>query len=143
MQSKEWVPIITPAGHLPQNTHREFDDLIRAQAGKRVRITICQYQKKRSSPQNQYYWGVVIAAITQMFREMGNSVDDEDVHEFLKMRVGKLAQVFVTPDGEVVKGLGSTKRLTTTEMEVYLEKCRAFAAEFGTVIPLPNEIQEE
>ena len=45
----------------------------------------------------------------------------------------------VTPDGEVLKGLGSTAKLSTLEFEIYMEKCRAFAAEHGVAIPLPNE----
>lgn len=139
MEAREWTPQISNAGLLPGNVRRELDDLIRSLAGKRVRIKLSIYQKKRSQNQNAYYWSVVIGAITQLFRENGNYVDAEDVHEFLKLRVGKLAQVIVLPDGEVVKGLGSTAKLSTIEMEVYLEKCRAFAAEYGVVIPLPNE----
>ena len=112
---------------------------MRSLAGKRVTIKLSLYRKRRSNNQNAYYWSVIIPAITAMFREYGNNVDGDDVHEFLKLRVGKLAQVFVTPDGEVMKGLGSTTKLSTMEFEVYLEKCRAFAAEHGVAIGLPNE----
>jgi len=47
--------------------------------------------------------------------------------------------VFVSPDGEVMKSLGSTTKLSTQEFEVYMENVRAWAAEYGCEIPLPNE----
>ncbi len=136
---REWVCQVSNAGHLPGNTRRELDDLIRGLAGKRIRLKLALYQKKRSSNQNAFYWGVVIPAVTRMFREAGNMVDEEDTHNFLKLRVGKLAQIIVTPDGEVVKSLGSTVKLSTMEFEDYLTKIRAWAAEWGCVIPMPNE----
>lgn len=117
----------------------EIIDAVRKMIGKRVTIVLKQYRKIRSNPQNAYYWSVVIPAIVDMFRESGNDADSDDVHEFLKMRVGKLAQAYVLPGDKVLRALGSTTKLTTMEFEIYLEKCRAFAAEYGVVIPLPNE----
>lgn len=117
----------------------EIIDAVRKMIGKRVTIILKQYRKIRSSPQNAYYWCVVIPAILAMFRELGNDADSDDVHEFLKMRVGKLAQAYVLPGDKVLRALGSTTKLTTIEFEDYLTKCRAFAAEYGVIIPLPNE----
>lgn len=137
---KELSFTVTPAGHMPGNEHRQFDDCIRSMAGKRVVVRISQYQKKRSNNQNAYLWGVVYPPIVQAFRDAGNDTDDEDIHNYLKEHVGKLKRVIVTPDGEVLHVAGSTKRLTTSEMEVYLEKVRAWAAEtLGVAISLPNE----
>lgn len=142
MQGKTWDFKVTPAGHLPGQVHRELDDLIRGMAGKRMTLKLAPYKKRRSLNQNAYYFGVVIPAITKMFREHGNNVDNDDCHEFLKLRVGKLAQVFVTPEGEVMKGLGSTAKLSTIEFEAYMTKCRAFAAEYGVIIKEPNEVDQ-
>ena len=119
-----------------------WQDALKAVAeldGKRVSVSIAEVKPKRSRNQNAYYWGVVVEAVTQMFRDAGNYVDADDVHDYLKMRVGKLAQVIVTPDGEVTKSLGSTSKLSKPEFEVYVEKIRAWAAEYGCTIPLPNE----
>lgn len=124
---------------LPKNVWQELYSKISELKGKRVTLSLKQYRKTRSTPQNAYYWGVVIPAILTMFREAGNDADAEDVHEFLKLRVGKLAQAYVLPGDKVQRAVGSTRKLTTTEFEVYLEKCRAFAAEHGVIIPLPNE----
>lgn len=137
---REFTFDITANGHLPDKGRLAVDDLIRSFAGKRVKFSIALATKSRSLNQNAYMWSAVIPPITAAFREAGNSVDDEDVHEYLKTHVGKLRQVVVTPAGEVQKIPGSTKRLTSGEMEIYLEKVRAWAAEnLQIVIPLPNE----
>lgn len=113
-------------------------DAIAAFQGKTLVITVKVYKSKRSLKQNAYYWSVVVPAVTEFFREHGNYVDNNDVHEFLKLRVGKIAQNIVI-DGEVFRSLGSTAKLTTTEFEDYQERIRAWAAGYGVMIPLPNE----
>ena len=56
------------------------------------------------------------------------------------VNVWKVTQVFVTPDGEVLRGPGSSRMWTTQEMELRLEEARAWAAQvLGIGIPLPNE----
>jgi hypothetical protein len=107
--------------------------------GKRIRVTIEEVTKRRSGNQNRYYWGVVIAYVRHMFMDAGNVISTEEVHEFLKQHVGGLERVITQPDGKRRVVVGSTARLSKMEMEDYLEKVRAWAAEFGTVIPLPSE----
>lgn len=140
---REWTTQVSNAGHLPGQVRREFDDLIRSLPGKRVTIKLSLYQKRRSLNQNAYLWSVIYARIVDAFRECGNNVDADDVHSYCKDHVGKLKQVFVTPDGEVLTGPGSTAKLSTQEFEVYAEKVRAWAAEtLGIRIELPNEINQ-
>lgn len=133
------LPFKPENGKPPTAVLHRLLDAIAKMDGKRLILTLKEQKRRRSLNQNSYYWGVVIPPIVRMFREHGNMVDGQDVHEFLKLRVGKLAMNIVTPDGEVVKSLGSTAKLTTMEMEVYLERVRAFAAEYGVAIPLPGE----
>lgn len=136
----ELVTQITNHGHLSGKDRLRFEDTIRSLAGKRVTLIVKLYQKRRSNNQNAYMWGVVIKRITDAFREAGNNVDQDDVFAFLKAEVWKTKQVFVTPDGEVLTGPGSSRNWTTQEMEVRLEQARAWAAEMlGIGIPLPNE----
>lgn len=137
-QSLEFCGLVTD-GKLPAEVSDKIAAVIRRMEGKRVLVTVREQKRRRSLNQNAFYWGVVVEAVTQMFRDAGNYVDPEDVHDFLKLRVGKLAQVFVDPNGEVIKSTGSTTKLSTQEFEVYLDRIRAWAAEFGVVIPLPNE----
>lgn len=138
MQSLEFSGQVTD-GKLPKAVSERIAAVIRQFDGKRVVVTVKEQKRRRSLNQNAFYWGVVVQMVTQMFRDAGNYVDPEDVHDFLKLRVGKLTQVFVSPDGKVIKSIGSTTKLSTQEFEVYLERIRAWAAEFGLVIPLPNE----
>lgn len=133
------IPFKAERGKIPASVLQRLAEAVAALEGKRLILALKEQKRKRSLNQNAYYWSVVVPAVTQMFREHGNYVDDEEVHEFLKMRVGKLAQVYVTPDGEVLKGPGSTAKLSTMEFEVYLEQVRAWAAGLGVAIPLPNE----
>lgn len=128
-----------PDGRIPPVILHRLIEAVGKLPGKRFMLTLKEQKRKRSLNQNNYYWGVVVPAVTGMFREHGNYYDDNDVHEFLKLRVGKLAQNMLMPDGEVVKSLGSTAKLTTQEFEVYMERIRAWAAEYGLAVPLPNE----
>jgi transposase len=108
--------------------------------GKRIRVAVSEVKRRRSVNQNAYMWGVVIQMITDVFRDAGNMVDKDDVFDFLKAEVWKLKQVYVTPDGEVLRGPGSTRHWSTHEMESKLEEARAWAAAvMGLSIPLPNE----
>lgn len=127
-------------GRIPEATAKQIAVAVRALDGKQVVLSLREAKRTRSGNQNRYLWGVVVAAITQAFREAGNNVDAEDVYAFLKDHVWKLKQVIVTPDGEVLRGPGSTRNKTTMEMEDLLEQARAWAAEvLGIEIPLPNE----
>lgn len=133
------IPFKATGGRVPASVWQRLGAAVAGLEDKTLVLSLKEQKRKRSLNQNAYYWGVVVEAVTQMFREHGNYVDAEEVHEFLKLRVGKLSRVIVTPDGEIVKSLGSTAKLSKLEFEAYLERVRAWAAEFGCVIPLPNE----
>jgi len=127
-------------GKLPEGVSWAMEEAIRALDGKKVILTVAEVKKRRSLNQNRYMFGVVVKMITDVFREAGNNVDAEDVFVFLKQNVWKTTQVFVTPDGEVFKGIGSSRNWSTHEMELRLEEARAWAAEtLGISIPLPHE----
>lgn len=107
--------------------------------GRKVSITLKEYKRKRSLNQNNYYWGVVVQRVLVMFRENGNIVDAEQVHDFLRAHVARMVTPVVLPDGEVKNVLRSTASLTTAEFEDYMEQIRAWAAQFNMIIPQPNE----
>jgi hypothetical protein len=130
---------IVSDGRLPLDMAKGIAKVIASSSGKRLEIIVKHKKKARSLNQNSYYWGVVIPMIVGMFRDNGNYVDGDDVHDFLKQHVGKLSRVLVLPDGEILKATGSTSKLTAMEFEAYLERVRAWAAEFDLAIPLPNE----
>lgn len=143
MQQLSWIARVE-GGKLTLKVSEAIAAAIRSLEGKRVELTLREFKKRRSNAQLSYYWAVPVQMITQAFRDAGNMVDADSVHEFLKQEVGCLRQNVVTADGEVLVLPGSTKRLTTVEMEIYLESVRAWAAEVLDIkVPLPNEFIDD
>ncbi|WP_020474203.1 recombination protein NinB [Zavarzinella formosa] len=117
-------------GRLPDHVARKVGAAIRQFTGKRIVISVREAKRGRSLAQNALLWSCVYPPIVAAFREAGNMVDAQDVHEFLKQRVGRLRQVIVCPKtGEVMMGPGSTRRLSKTEMTDYIHNVVAWAAE--------------
>lgn len=102
--------------------------------GKPWKVTIEPYRKKRSLDQNalMHMWETVIA------RETGNSKDA--VHK-------RLMQEFLTPRIETVMGqtaeVYTTTKLNVAEMQEYLTNIHSFAADWGILLPLPEELHLE
>lgn len=126
-------------GHMTIDCRNAIAQALHSLSGKFVKITIEERKKKRSLSQNAYYWAVAIPPIVNLFNQSGNNVDAEQVHEFLKAEVGKLNETIILPNGEMKTISGSSAVLKTTDFEEYLEKVRAWAAEWEVIIPLPNE----
>ena len=95
-------------------------------------LTEIPKKARRSSMQNRYYFGVVVAEIV---RDIDDSYSADQIHEMLKEEYfGK------TPVGKSYVTAGDTKSLDTTEMERYLVACRQWATEnLSLFIPLPRE----
>ncbi len=93
--------------------------------------------KKRSLPQNNWYWGVILPMIAD---EMGEENHDE-VHAILRSKFLSKTKVIKGKNGELeeVKITGRTHKLSTHLFSIYVEKCRKFGAEFyGLNIPDPD-----
>ncbi len=125
---------------------KKFDEFIATKKDDKYKITVARYKKTRSDKQNRYYWGVVIKILNE---ECGNFEPDDDLvmHETLKrMFLDKImsSKLINKATGELLpqeRITGSTKLLTTIDMESYLAKIRAWASmELGVNIPEPNEI---
>ena len=95
-------------------------------------------KKQRSDKQNRYMHGVPYQYLCEYFKEFGYT--KEDVHEICKH---KFLKKFVLIDGEYFEITRSTRSLSTSEMEAFLENIRMWAAELGCNIPEPNERIEE
>lgn len=90
----------------------------------------------RSNNQNRYYWGVMIAILSDH-----TGFTPEEMHYELKKRFLKYFKAL--PTGEQAELVKSTRKLDTKEFEDYMEKIRIFSAlELDVIIPLPNEIIE-
>lgn len=115
-------------------------DVIGSFEGKVIEITIQKKRKKRSNPQNRYYWGLLVPFWRKLLlEEWGEVHTNESTHEFLKMNFGYNEKVDEST-GEIFRTPRSTTENSTVEMEEYHEVLRQKAFEmFGAAIPLPNE----
>ena len=125
-------------GKLMQNLAK-INAEIRKHEGKFIEITIKRKYKRRSIPENRYYFGVVIQIWKDLiYEEWGESWSSEQTHEFLKSHCN-FKEMPNKATGEIIKIPLSTADLKTIEFEEYLEKCRRLAFDFFNVqIPLPN-----
>lgn len=121
-------------------------EMAKAFKGKRIEVTVKQRYKQRSSPQNRYYWGVLVPSILLAFIDLGNDLQQDNpehlemVHGFLKDKFLHNGIEIANAQGELEQLPPSTTRLSTIEQEEYHEDIRRWSAEFlNVVIPLPNE----
>lgn len=105
----------------------------------------CPYCKKeisfkqaqiRSTPENKYYWGIIIDILSNELGYTKNSMHETMKEMFLKEPVHLktkegIKEVWITK---------STANLTVAEFEEYLEKIRQWAIIYLAInIPEPNE----
>ena len=101
--------------------------------GQRIEAVLRKQKSTRSLNQNNYYWGVVL----ELLSDNGNT--PEEWHEMCRQMFLK---AFKAVNGKELEYVRSTTKLSTTEMEVYLENIRRWAAqELNCYIPLPNECE--
>ena len=107
-------------------------------SGKEIEVVVTRKRKHRSDPQNRYYWGVVVEMIRAGLKDMGDIVDQDQTHDFLRHRFLKVTRVDADTGEVLYEYAQSTTKLSTVEFSEYIEKCCQFAAEFlGVSIPLP------
>jgi hypothetical protein len=117
-----------------------ISEVIQSLEGKDITITIEKKKKKRSNPQNSYYFGLVIPMMKQGFyNSLGEHVGTDEIHTFLKNRF-LFKEIVNEQNAEIIKMPQSTTELSTIQFEEYLDKIREFGLEFlGINIPLPND----
>lgn len=129
-------------GRIPRSVSEAIGALFKNQPdGKRVEITLREYFPKRSLQQNRYYWGVVVEKIRAFLNSFGNTLTDDETHEFIKQNIA--GSMFVKrvamSDGSFETIVRSSKTFNTKEWEELMTLCRAWGAENGVDIPEPNE----
>ena len=105
---------------------------------KPLAVTVKPYCRKRTTPQNSTYWWRWNAVAGEIANISGHTVDE--VHEIAKALFCPVKpKRFTLPSGEeIVVAVRSTTLLDTLEMNVYMERCCAWAAEtFGVELPEP------
>ena len=94
----------------------------------------------RSTPENNFYWGVVIEILSD---ELGYAKNE--MHDILKSMFLHSIKYIHTKNGvKEVNVTGSTATLRVAEFEQYLEEIRMWAImDLGIVIPTPEPNEEE
>ena len=99
---------------------------------------IIKKKNKRSTKQNSYYHGVVVAEVRHGLLEIGYQMTSDETHEFLKQKFNNTQ--IVNKDGIVIDVPRSTTELNKSEFSEYVERIARFAAEYlSVVIPMPNQ----
>ena len=103
-----------------------------------VELTI-KRKNTRSSPQNRYYWGIVVKEIEIRLKQLGNDFDPDTVHEYLKDKFNQVE--IIGEGGEVIDYIGeSTTKMNKEQFSIYVDKIIEWANDFLNInIPLPNE----
>ena len=130
--------------HLPDARYR-WREAMQTLSGKRVTVTVERYARTRTSPQNRYYWGVIVPHALMAMKDAGNgwlSEKSEEhliiVHDMLTERFLNNAVDIVLPDGNS-KSKNSTKRLNTLQMMDYCDQVRQWLLDvFGYYCPPPE-----
>lgn len=137
----EFNGIIDEQGKLHIDHRQLLQEWIRTHPGKEVTLKIRVKGKKRSNPQNDYYWGVVVEMVWQALMDLGHAVSKKDTHDFLKAKFNPV-ELEVT-DGHYIDIPGSTADMTTKDFQTYKERIQQFGTEFLNIyIPDPNEQQQ-
>jgi hypothetical protein len=139
MERLELYGSIDEKGALSIHNRQRLLEWARQYPGKNVVIKIERKGSKRSSPQNRYYWGIVIKEITLRLRELGHQwLTDEDVHDMMKLKFNY--EQIVGEQGEVLELPKSTTTLTKTQFAEYVDNIRMWASGFLSInIPDPGQ----
>ena len=96
--------------------------------GARIELVLRKESKKRSDPQNKYYWGVVIPTLGEHF-----GYTKDEMHDALKW-------LFLQKPESDPPTVGSTAKMSTEEFNQYIEMIQVWAAsDHSVVIPDPDE----
>lgn len=106
--------------------------------GKRVTVAIRPFVKTRSSNQSRFLHGVFLKAMQGMFHDAGSELSAEQVKELFKEKFG-VRESITMPDGSAHDVLKSTAKYSTVEIEESMERARSWAANYGVMLPFPNE----
>ncbi len=114
-----------------------LNKFLKAHGNHSIRITIELFGNHRSTPQNRYYWGVLVFMIKERFKELGHDLSSDNVHDFLKKEFNYTE--VLTNNDYFLKVPQSTSNMSTVSFIEYVEKIRFFAAHVLEIdIPDPD-----
>lgn len=108
---------------------------LRTLAGKRVDVVVKPYHRRRSDPQNKWWWGIAVPLIAH---ELGY-----DKHEHEQLHYALVAKCFgTTTDQKLHQEIPNVRssQMTTVQFSELMEWAVRWAAQdYGIEIPLPGE----
>lgn len=128
-------------GNLKRNRNK-IREAIAAFEGKEIELTIQKKRKVRSTPQNSYYWGVVLPIVQDGLKDATGEVRDlNSIHyQILLPLMAPKREIVNIETGEVITERITSSEMTTTEFSEYVMEIQAWGSEFlGIQIPNPNE----
>lgn len=121
---------VTPEGRLTLDHRGQFNAYLTRFAGEEVDVEVRKHRSKRSSEQNKYWHGVVVALLAERC-----GYTPMEMHDALKAK-------FLGQE-DMSKGLiriGSTAKLNTLDFADLVDRVILWAAEdLGVIIPLPEK----
>lgn len=141
MEKLELLAYTTEHGIFHIQNKQRLQEWAKMNPGKQLMVRIDKRGSRRSSPQNRYYWGVVVAEVKLGFLNIGYEMTADETHFFLKEKFNPIT--VENKDGVSIDVPGSTTQMTKSQFSEYIEKIARFAAEFlGVTIPAANESLE-
>lgn len=111
------------------NLHKYRAYLAGFKEGTRIELVLRKQTKRRTDPQNRYYFGVVVPMLGEHF-----GYTKDETHEALKW-------LFLQKPDANPPTVGSTAKLDTQGFNAYIEQIQAWAAqEHGVIVPDPDEV---
>jgi len=110
--------------------------------GSEIVITIQKAKKRRSNPQNSYYWGIVLNIVQQGLKDAtGEFRSVENIHYNILLKMFAPENEIVNIEtGECITEKITSSEMTTTQFAEYIMEIQKWSAEFlGNSIPNPNE----
>lgn len=117
-------------------------DIVQQFNGMDVLLTFEKHKKKRSNPQNNFYWGICIPLIQNELKEAtGEYKSVNDIHyKILLPLFAPIREIININTGECLEEKLSSSEMTTTQFCQYILEIQKWASEFlGIDIPNPNE----
>jgi len=105
-----------------------------------LEFTVRKAIDRRSSPQNRYFHGVVLAIAVRSISELGTAITPEELKEYWKRMFAPM-DVLISKDGEVAQLGKPTSGMDVDEFVAFTDQCIAWCGERGIYIPAPGEQQ--
>lgn len=136
IKAKFKIPALLSDGYWAQ-VRREISRMIEAgeiDPAKGFTMYLADDKAVRSNNQNRFYWSVCVKTFADAV-----GMESDELHDIWKrMFAGYRMMDF--PGGKRRRVANSTATMSVKAMSEYLEKCIAFSAENGVVIPDPQAI---